>query len=199
MTIKTHPDGLNRCAWAGPDQIYIDYHDFEWGRPVKNHQALFEHLCLEGFQAGLSWITILKRREAFRFAFDDFQIDSVAAFDDKKLQTLKSDASIIRNELKIRAVVHNARLILDQGLDLVSVFWQFAPSNPMTEVTNFRWLVTSAESDALSKHLKHLGLKFVGSTSMYAMMQAAGLIRDHAPECYRRAEDLVEMSRVGNQ
>lgn len=193
MSSVAHPDGLIRCSWAGPDQIYIDYHDQEWGRPVREQRALFEHLCLEGFQAGLSWITVLKRREGFRGAFAGFEIESVAAFDEVKISALASNPAIIRNEQKIRAVVHNARLVTEKSVDLVDLFWKFAPEEPMTPVTQFEWKVTSPESDALSKELKRIGFKFVGSTSMYAMMQAAGLIRDHAPACFRRAEDVEDL------
>jgi DNA-3-methyladenine glycosylase I len=194
MSSRLHDDGLKRCSWAGPDQVYIDYHDFEWGRPVRDSQALFEHLCLEGFQAGLSWITILKRRPGFRLAFANFEVPLVAEFDESKVQELRNDQGIIRNELKIRAAIHNARLIRDQDIDLASTLWSFAPPTPLTASDPFSWRTTSPESDALSKELKRLGFKFVGSTSMYAMMQAAGLIRDHDPECFRRAEDVLELA-----
>lgn len=192
-TIK-HTDGLRRCAWAGVDETYVDYHDREWGRPVHDQQALFEHLCLEGFQAGLSWITILRRREGFRSAFQNFEIAAVADFGEAEILELKGDARIIRNELKIRSVVANAQLIRDQRLDLAEIFWQFAPKQPLTEVVDFKWQVTTAESDQLSLRLKQLGFKFVGSTSMHAMMQSAGMIRDHAPECFRRAQDERELA-----
>lgn len=194
MNTRIHQDGLERCSWAWPDQIYVDYHDLEWGRPVRNSQALFEHLCLEGFQAGLSWITILKRRDGFRLAFSNFEVESVAHFDEAKVQELRNDQGIIRNELKIRAAIHNAKLILDKQIDLAATFWNFAPREPLTAIDGFAWRVTSPESDALSTELKRLGFKFVGSTSMYAMMQAAGLIRDHAPGCFRRIEDEREMA-----
>lgn len=196
MSTLLHTDGLNRCSWAGPDQIYVDYHDYEWGRPVRSQQDLFEHLCLEGFQAGLSWITILKRRQGFREAFDGFELGRVAAFDEQRVSALMANPAIIRNQLKIRAAIHNARLVLERSIDLVDLFWSFAPANPLTETADFSWKVTSQESDALSKELKSIGFKFVGSTSMYAMMQAAGLIRDHSPDCFRRLQDVAELNGV---
>lgn len=194
MSTIEHTDGLRRCAWAGVDETYVDYHDREWGRPVHDQQALFEHLCLEGFQAGLSWITILKRRDGFRSAFQNFEIAAVADFGEAEILELKGDARIIRNDLKIRSVVANAQLIRDQRLDLAEIFWQFSPKQPLTEVVDFKWQVTTAESDQLSMRLKQLGFKFVGSTSMHAMMQSAGMIRDHAPECFRRAQDERELA-----
>lgn len=193
MSVRQHSDGLDRCSWAGTDPLYIEYHDLEWGRPVRDQQALFEHLCLEGFQAGLSWLTILKRREGFRRAFESFDIARVAGFDEQDVHRLMLDSGIIRNELKIRATIHNARLVLDKQLTLADEFWQFAPVEPLTTEQGFEWKVTSKESDELSKHLKRLGFKFVGSTSMYAMMQSAGIVRDHAPGCFRRAEDRLEL------
>lgn len=196
MSVILHPDGLLRCSWAGHDSTYIDYHDQEWGRPVRDQRELFEHLSLEGFQAGLSWITILKRREGFRAAFEGFDIQKVACFDESRIQSLRRNPSIIRNELKIRAVVHNARLVIEESVDLRSVFWEYAPEQPLTPEEDFAWRVTSPESDALSKRLKKIGFKFVGSTSMYAMMQAAGMIRDHEPRCYRRAQDRLELEEI---
>ena len=156
--------------------------------PVQDQQQLFEHLSLEGFQAGLSWITILKRRPGFRSAFEDFNIQKVAEFDDSRVEALMQDTGIIRNRLKIQAVIHNARTVLERNLDLATEFWRFAPPQSITSTENFAWKVTTPESNALSKHLKTLGLKVVGSTSMYAMMQSIGMVSDHAPMCYRRSE-----------
>lgn len=156
--------------------------------PVHDQQQLFEHLSLEGFQAGLSWITILKRRPGFRSAFEDFNIQKIAEFDENRVEALMQDSGIIRNRLKVLAVIHNARTILERDLDLATEFWEFAPPQRLTPADNFAWKATTPESDALSKHLKTLGLKFVGSTSMYAMMQSIGMVSDHAPLCHRRYE-----------
>lgn len=183
---RVHPDGIERCSWVTDDQVYIEYHDQEWGQRATDQLALYEAICLEGFQAGLSWITILKRREGFRRAFDGFELEKVANYDEAKVESLMLDSSIIRNRAKIQAAIHNARLILDKAIDLKSTLWQFAPSDPLTKVENFQWLATSPESDAMSKHLRALGFKFVGSTTMYALMQSTGMIHDHAPNCFRR-------------
>lgn len=184
--IRTHDDGLARCSWAWPDQIYIDYHDSEWGTELSGQNELFERLSLEAFQAGLSWITILKRREGFRRAFANFEVATVAAFDEAKVEALMQDASIIRNELKIRAVISNARLITNEDLDLTALIWGFAPKLRQTPTKDFSWLATSPESIALSKELRTRGFKFVGPTTMYALMQSIGMVSDHAPGCFRR-------------
>jgi len=187
MTLtRVHPDGKERCIWVTDDQVYIDYHDQEWGQRASDQRALFEAICLEGFQAGLSWLTILKRREGFRKAFDQFEIEKVAAFDATRVEKLMQDQGIIRNRAKIQSAIHNAQLILDGAIDLKTTLWQFAPPEPASPVENFRWLATSPESDAMSKHLRALGFKFVGSTTMYALMQSTGMIDDHAPNCFRR-------------
>lgn len=179
---RTHRDGKVRCAWVTDDPIYIAYHDQEWGQRATGQRDLFEAISLEGFQAGLSWLTILKRREGFRSAFDNFYLEQVAAFDEERVERLMLDPGIIRNRSKILSVIHNARLILEKGIDLKQELWQFAPAQqPGTE--NFEWLARSPESDAMSKQLKQLGFKFVGSTTMYALMQSTGMIRDHAPDC----------------
>jgi len=183
---RLHPDGIERCSWVTDDQIYIEYHDQEWGQRATDQRSLYEAICLEGFQAGLSWITILKRREGFRAAFDQFELEKVARFDEARVELLMQDSGIIRNRAKILAAIHNANLILDKAIDLRSTLWQFAPNNPLTPTENFQWLATSAESDAMSQHLRKLGFKFVGSTTMYALMQSTGMIQDHAPNCFRR-------------
>ena len=183
---RLHPDGKERCVWVNDDQIYIDYHDREWGNRATGQKDLFEAIALEGFQAGLSWLTILKRREGFRSAFEGFEIETVAGFDQQKVSTLMLDQRIIRNRAKIEATIHNAKLVQDKGLDLKKELWQFAPSDPLTNETDFAWRATSLESDALSSHLRKLGFKFVGSTTMYALMQSTGMIHDHAPNCFRR-------------
>lgn len=183
---RAHEDGLVRCAWAWPDQIYVEYHDNEWGIELRGQNELFERLSLEAFQAGLSWLTILKRRRGFREAFAKFNVQSVAAFDESAVQRLLQDSAIIRNEQKIRAVIANAQLVADKNLDLTQLIWNFAPEIPETATKNFQWLTTSPESEALSKELRSLGFKFVGPTTMYALMQSIGMVRDHAPGCFRR-------------
>ncbi|NBU22664.1 MAG: DNA-3-methyladenine glycosylase I [Actinobacteria bacterium] len=186
MHTRIHPDGIERCSWVSDDAIYIEYHDQEWGQRATDQRSLFEAISLEGFQAGLSWLTILKRRDAFRAAFDNFEIELVAAYDAARVVSLLENSNIIRNRAKIESVVHNARLVQHLELDLKEELWQFAPQNRLSEIANFSWKATSSESDALSKHLRKLGFKFVGSTTMYALMQSTGMIHDHAPNCFRR-------------
>ena len=191
--LRKHDDGLSRCKWAGTDELYVDYHDTEWGVAVTGDQEMFERITLEGFQAGLSWITILKRREGFRKAFHNFNIKKVANLSDDYIDTLMLDAGIIRNRAKILSTVQNANLALDlqkKGESISEIVWSFAPArNKRTSSASaFEWRATSPESDALSKHLKKLGFGFVGSTTMYALMQATGFVNDHAPGCYRRKE-----------
>lgn len=183
---RIHPDGIERCSWVSDDAIYIEYHDQEWGQRATDQRSLFEAISLEGFQAGLSWLTILKRRDAFRAAFDNFEIELVATYDAARVVSLIANSNIIRNRAKIESVIHNARLVQHLELDLKEELWQFAPKNRLSETTNFSWKATSSESDALSKHLRKLGFKFVGSTTMYALMQSTGMIHDHAPNCFRR-------------
>ena len=192
-SIKKHDDGLARCKWAGTDELYVEYHDTEWGVAVTGDQEMFERITLEGFQAGLSWITILKRREGFRKAFHNFNIKKVANLSDDYIQCLMLDAGIIRNRAKIISTVRNANLVLNlqkQGESISDIAWSFAPpkSKRLSPVASFQWRATSPESDALSKHLKTLGFGFVGSTTMYALMQATGFVNDHAPGCFRRKE-----------
>ncbi len=185
MSTRLHPDGLARCAWAWPEQIYIDYHDFEWGQAKHDNRELFEQLCLEAFQAGLSWITVLKRREGLRKAFHGFVLHKVAGISDSEIAEMMRDNSIIRNEMKIRAVVSNARLVLDNNLDLNDLLWSHSPS-ALPSLNAYEALTKSEESASLSRHLKSLGFKFVGPTSMYALMQSCGIIPDHSPECFLR-------------
>ncbi len=181
-----HPDGLMRCSWLNDDPIYIAYHDQEWGRRATGQRDLFEAIALEGFQAGLSWLTILKRRDAFRDAFFNFEIEKVAQMTDGDVDRLMSDTGIIRNRAKILATIHNAQVIAEQDLDLKKVLWAYAPEERRTPVENFEWLSVSKESIALSKELRKLGFKFVGPTTMYALMQSTGMIHDHAPNCHWR-------------
>jgi DNA-3-methyladenine glycosylase I len=186
--VTKYPDGLTRCRWPKQDQIYIDYHDTEWGVKLQGENELFEQLALEAFQAGLSWITILKRREGFRNAFHGFSIAKVAKMTDKDIDRLMQDATIIRNRAKIKATIHNARLILNLGKPLSPLIWSHAPKRTLSQASGFEFKATTAESEALSKTLRGLGFSFVGPTTMYAMMQSIGMVNDHAPGCFRRNE-----------
>jgi DNA-3-methyladenine glycosylase I len=176
-------DGLVRCDWVTVDPIYVSYHDQEWGVRTTGQNPLFEKISLEGFQAGLSWLTILKRREEFRRAFSDFEVGKVAQFTQQQVETLCHDPKIIRNRSKILATIHNANLIQDAGIDLTNLLWSFAP-DPKAQ-KQFQWRANSPESDAMSKALKKLGFKYVGSTTMYALMQSTGMVQDHAPGCFK--------------
>ena len=183
---RTFEDGLTRCGWLNDDLTYREYHDREWGTKTTGQNELFEGICLEGFQAGLSWLTILKRRDGFRRAFHGFEVQKVAEMSESDVDRLMEDVSIIRNRAKIKSAISNARVVLDRDLDLTKLLWSFAPENPITPTKDFAWKATSPESDALSKHLRKLGFGFVGSTTMYALMQSTGMIQDHAPGCFRR-------------
>lgn len=191
--IAKYDDGLSRCQWPGNDELYIHYHDTEWGVPLTGDQEMFERICLEGFQAGLSWITILKRREGFRKAFKNFDIKKVAKFSESDIGRLMNDPGIIRNRAKIVSAIKNANLVLEMskaGESLSEVLWQFAPpaKRRTSPAKNFEWLATSPESEAISKELRSRGFGFVGPTTMYALMQSIGMINDHAPGCFRRKE-----------
>lgn len=176
-----------RCGWAGTAPEYVAYHDDEWGRPLYGVAALFERLSLEGFQSGLSWLVILRKRPAFRSAFADFVPETVAAFGESDVQRLLTDAGIVRNRAKIEATVHNARRVLELDTPLDELLWSFAPDPSihrrpasMAEVP-----ATTAESTAMARELKRRGLRFVGPTTCYALMQAAGLVDDHLLGCWR--------------
>jgi DNA-3-methyladenine glycosylase I len=185
---------VNRCEWAeGTFEQYIRYHDEEWGVPVHNERTHFEFLILEGAQAGLSWATILKRREGYRKAFADFDPEKVARFDEAKIQELLQFEGIIRNKLKVHSAVSNAKYFLEIQQEFGSFdayIWGFVDSSPI--VNHWRSMsevpATSPESDALSQDLKKRGFKFVGSTIMYAHMQACGLVNDHTVDCFRFGE-----------
>jgi DNA-3-methyladenine glycosylase I len=189
MPISTDPDGKPRCHWCTATPDYIAYHDHEWGFPVDDDFRLFEKLCLEGFQSGLSWRTILTKRENFREAFKHFDFNKVAKFTDKDVTRLLQNEGIVRHRGKIEAVINNAQraieLVKSEG-SLAAYFWKFEP-NPETLATP-QTVSTSAESIALSKALKKLGWKYVGPTTVYSFMQAMGLINDHALGCMARAE-----------
>jgi DNA-3-methyladenine glycosylase I len=188
--VTKYPDDLTRCYWPKQDPLYVDYHDTEWGVPVTDEDALFEAIALEGFQAGLSWITILRRREGFRKAFLDFDIDRVSRMTSRQIERLMLDESIIRNRAKIVATINNAKLVLSLEGTLQDLIWSHAPrsSKRTTPAKNFEFRAVSKESEALSKTLRSLGFAFVGPTTMYAMMQSIGMINDHAPGCFRRDE-----------
>jgi DNA-3-methyladenine glycosylase I len=184
---------VKRCTWCGSDPLYMQYHDEEWGVPVWDDQTLFEFLILEGAQAGLSWITILRRREAYRKLFSNFDAGKVARFTDKQLEKILLDASIIRNRLKVFSARKNARAFLEVQADKGSFgdyIWDFVDGEPIQN----KWTsmaevpATTAVSDALSKDMKKRGFSFVGSTIMYAHMQATGMVNDHTTDCFRYRE-----------
>ncbi|MEU9645954.1 DNA-3-methyladenine glycosylase I [Streptomyces sp. NPDC048188] len=183
------PDGAPRCPWAVSTEDYLAYHDDEWGRPVRGDDALYERLSLEAFQSGLSWITILRRRTGFRRAFAGFEIAEVAAFTDADRERLLADAGIIRNRAKIDATLANARVLADWAPgDLDALIWSYAPdpaARPVPKTLADVPAVTP-ESTALSKALKKRGLRFVGPTTAYALMQACGLVDDHLVACVAR-------------
>ena len=181
----------NRCAWCEKDDLYRNYHDNEWGKPVYNDATLFEFLILETFQAGLSWHTILKKRENFRKAFDQFDVKKVAAYNDKKLQILIEDTGIIRNQLKIKSAVSNAQAFIkiqEEFGSFSKYIWAFVDGKPIDNKPQTLKDVpaTTPLSDALSKDLKKRGFKFVGSTVIYAHMQATGMVNDHVVDCFTR-------------
>ena len=184
---------LKRCWWCGDDALYQQYHDCEWGVPIHDDRQLFEFLCLEGAQAGLSWITILRKRENYRRVFDGFDASKIARYDKVKINSLLADAGIVRNKLKVNGFVKNARAYLEmieQGLTLNEYLWGFVDG----KTTQNRWSSNqqipgnTSVSDAMAKDLKKRGFTFVGSTICYAFMQAAGLVNDHLTDCYRHVE-----------
>ncbi len=179
------PDGVARCPWATSAPDYVAYHDTEWGRPVRGDDRLFERICLEAFQSGLSWLTVLRKREAFRRAFAGFSIPAVAAYTEADVERLLADRGIVRNRAKIEAAIQNARaaLALPEGLD--ALVWSYAPdpdSRP-APATLDDVPATSPESVALAKVLRRRGFRFVGPTTAYALMQACGLVNDHLEGC----------------
>jgi DNA-3-methyladenine glycosylase I len=192
VTLVVGDDGRARCSWAASDPEYRRYHDEEWGVPLHGDRPLFEKLSLEGFQAGLSWITILRRRSSFREAFHGFEIEKVAAMTGSDADALMLNAGIIRNRAKIEATISNARLALELTGDhpgaLDELIWGFAPPTGTARPADFGAVpaVTDA-STALSKALRALGFRFVGPTTMYALMQSAGLVDDHVVGCWRAA------------
>ena len=182
-----------RCAWVSDDPLYLAYHDDEWGVPVRDTQTLFEFLLLEGAQAGLSWITVLRKRAHYREVMDGFDPQRIAGYGDARKAALLDDPGIIRNRLKVDAAVTNARAWLDMqdaGIDPSQWLWQFVAERPRLNqrVSLAEVPATTPESDAMSKALKARGFKFVGSTICYAFMQATGMVNDHTTDCFRHAE-----------
>ncbi|MBF6424488.1 DNA-3-methyladenine glycosylase I [Nocardia cyriacigeorgica] len=177
-----------RCPWSLESQLYRDYHDTEWGRPLHGDDAMFERLCLEAFQSGLAWITILRKRPAFRAAFAGFAIEKVARFDDSDRARLLADPGIVRNRAKIDAAIANARVALELDTSLDELIWSFAPPPRPRPRTLADVPAITPESTALAKELKRRGFRFVGPTTAYALMQATGLVDDHLADCWVGAE-----------
>ncbi|MBR7835502.1 DNA-3-methyladenine glycosylase I [Actinospica durhamensis] len=178
-------DGLARCPWAGANPLYLGYHDEEWGRPLHGEDALFERICLEAFQSGLAWITILRKREAFRAAFAGFEIERVAEFGDADVARLLADEGIVRNRAKINASIANARAARALGGGLTELIWGHAPKGRRKRPATTKDVpAVTPESTALAKNLKKVGFVFVGPTTAYALMQACGLVDDHLAGCH---------------
>jgi len=193
MATVRHADGRKRCSWPGQDPLYVAYHDEEWGVPELDDRALYEKLMLDGFQAGLSWITILRKRDNFRRAFDQFEPEKIARYDKRKIERLMNDAGIVRNRAKIEGAVLSARAYLDvieNGPGFSHLLWDFLDGAP--KINRFRSTAqVPAETDVsrrMSKELSRRGFKFVGPTIVYAFMQAVGMVNDHLVTCYRHAE-----------
>jgi DNA-3-methyladenine glycosylase I len=187
VTLVTGADGLARCWWCVDDPGYVDYHDREWGRPVRDELRLFEKLCLEGFQAGLSWLTILRKRAAFREAFAGFDPERVAGFGERDVARLLGDARIVRNRAKIEATVGNARALLDlhdTGDTLADLVWSHSPAPRPRPASMADLPAETPASRALSKALRARGFRFVGPTPVYALMQACGVVDDHIAGCH---------------
>ena len=196
-TAVRHEDGRRRCAWCSADPVYVRYHDEEWGVALHDDRRLFEMLCLEGAQAGLSWITVLRKREAYRLAFDGFDAAKMHKYGAAKRAALMKNAGIVRNRLKIAAFIDNARAFLalqEKGASFDSFIWQFTEGKSIKRrphrVQDFQ--VASTHSDAMSKELKRRGFRFVGTTICYAYMQAVGMIDEHQRGCWRSSENKCE-------
>lgn len=189
-----HPDGKHRCTWPAADNpLYVAYHDTEWGVPEYDDRALYEKLVLDGFQAGLSWITILRKRDNFRKAFDDFQPEKIARYTPKKIERLMNDAGIVRNRAKIEGAIASAKVWLDvmeKGPGFSMLLWSFLDGRPQLNEfkTSKQIPAETPVSRAMSKELGSRGMKFVGPTIVYAFMQAVGMVNDHLLTCYRHGE-----------
>ncbi len=183
--IVVGPDGLARCRWGATSPEYVAYHDNEWGRPVRDDDKLFERVTLEAFQSGLSWLTILRKREAFRAAFGQFHIQTVATYGEADVDRLLGDSGIVRNRAKIEAALVNARAAADLPDGLSALLWSFAPPPRPRRPESFAEVASfSTESAAMAKELKRRGFRFVGPTTAYALMQAAGMVDDHLAGCH---------------
>ena len=181
---------VKRCSWCGSDPLYVAYHDEDWGVPVYDNQKLFEMLILEGAQAGLNWLTILKKRESYRKAFHDFDVSTIAGYDQKEVDRLMQDAGIVRNRLKIESAIKNARSFLrlcEEFNSFASYLWRFVDGKPIINAWQCHSEIptTTQISDQLSKDLKKRGFNFVGSTICYAFMQSIGMVNDHTTDCFR--------------
>jgi DNA-3-methyladenine glycosylase I len=194
MDVIFGPDGVARCEWGGSTPDYLEYHDYEWGMPVADECRLFEKLCLEGFQSGLSWLTILRKRHAFRRVFLDFDYEVVAEMGEEDVERLLQDASIVRHRGKIEATINNARRAIAVAAEVGSLgalVWQFEPADRIPTA----FPAATAESTSLAKELKRRGFRFFGPTTAYAFMQAMGLVNDHLPGC--EARERVQEARAG--
>lgn len=186
-------DENNRCPWCGTDPLYTDYHDTVWGRPEFDELALFEKLCLDGQQAGLSWITILRKQDSYRAAYDQFNPERIARYNDEQVEELLGNPGIIRNRLKVKSIIRNARSFLElkeQGIDFSEFLWSFVDGKPIQNhwQTLSEVPVTTAEAEAMSRALKKAGFNFVGPTIVYAFMQATGMVNDHLVSCPQHRE-----------
>ena len=191
MTAAVVDDGRIRCDWIDQSRLppadfvlYRDYHDTEWGRPLRDSKALFERITLEAFQSGLSWLIILRKRENFRAAFDGFDVDTVARYTDRDIERLMNDAGIVRNRAKIDATIANARAVADLDVDLAELLWSFAPQPRPRPASIADVPAVTPESKAMAKELKRRGFTFVGPTTAYALMQATGMVDDHVASCW---------------
>ena len=184
---------MHRCSWAGTDPVYVDYHDREWGVPEHDERSLFEMLILDGAQAGLSWITILKKRDGYRAAFDNFDARKMARYGERKVQALLNDPGIVRNRLKVAAAIHNARMVLklrEEEGSLDRYLWRYVDGKPVINAWRSIGEIPARTqlSDTISRDLTRRGFKFVGPTICYAFMQAAGMVNDHTVDCFRYRE-----------
>ncbi len=197
--MSTETDDRRRCSWAGSDPLYIEYHDKEWGRPVTSDTRLFEKVCLEGFQSGLAWITILRKRENFRKAFDGFDIDRVAEMGEADIERLLQDAGIVRHRGKIASTINNAKRAQDLQKEfgsLAAYFWSFEPAPRKSAVAAGDIPPQTEVSKTISKDLRKRGWSFVGPTTVYAFMQAMGLVNDHVEGCFCHAEVEAERAKL---
>jgi DNA-3-methyladenine glycosylase I len=189
MTVVKHEDGICRCGWCGTDPLYVNYHDTDWGVPEYDARALWEKLILDGFQAGLSWITILRKRENFRAAFDGFKPEIIVGYDAAKIESLMLDTGIVRNRMKIVGTIESAKAYLAID-DFSAYLWNFVDGRPLqNDFTSMSQVpAKTALTETISKDLKRRGFKFCGPTIIYAFMQACGLINDHMIDCHRSAD-----------